>query len=189
MPVATLVTTLRILIFQRGPEDLPYSPRAVRALLPLACLVTWLLFSMVLPPLPAALMAVANVLGTVLAAEFILRFRNLRNRVVQTLVALLSTGIAFGLLLLWPASVLAPHLIALAKNPDLLKTNYAAQLPQGAVLAVDGLNLWAFAVTAFIYRRAAGVRVLGSIGLALLASAVILVLLFVVATIGSTMVH
>lgn len=189
MPVAALVTTLRILIFRRGPEDLPYAPQAVRFLLPTASLVTWLLFSLVLPPLPAALMAVANVLGTVLAAELILRYRNFRNRVIQTLTALLSTGIVFNILLLWPASVLAPHLIELAKKPDLLKTNYAARLPQGAVFSVDGLNLWAFAVTAFIYRRAAGVRVLGSIGLALLASAVILVLLFVVATIGSTLGH
>ena len=189
MPVAAFLTTLRILIFRAGPEDVPYSPQLVRVLLPLSSLVTWLLFVLVLPPVAAALLAVGNVLGVVIATELILRSRNLAGRVVQTLSALLATGIAFNALLLWPASVLAPHLVKLAKHPDLLNQGYAANLPQTAVFGVDALNLWAFVVTAFIYRRATGVRALGGVGFALLASAVVLVLLFAIATLSSALVH
>lgn len=188
MPVAVLVTTLKILLFRAGPEDMPYAPALPRALLPLAALASWLLFSLMLGPLPSALLAVVNVLGTVVATEVILRSRKLANRVSQTLSALLATGIILNLLMLIPATQLAPHLTALAKHPELLKQPDQLQLPQSAVLGVDGLNIWAFAVTAYIFRQAAGVRAMGGIALALVASVLVLVLVFFAATLMSSLI-
>lgn len=170
MPVATVVTTLKLLLFRAGPQDMPFSPPLTRLLLTLSALTSWLLFGLMLGPLPAAFMAVVNVLAVVLATELILRTRGLANRVPQTLSALLATGLLINLLMMIPASILAPHLLAISKNPDLLKHPDQLKLPQGAVLGVDGLNLWAFAISAYIYRQAAGVRALGGIGFALLAS-------------------
>lgn len=188
MPVATLVTTLKILLFRAGPQDMPYNPTLTRLLLTLAALSNWLLFALLLAPLPAALMAVASVLGVVLATEGILRSRGFTNRVSQTLSALLATSTLLNLLMLIPASQLAPHLAELAKHPELLKQPDKLNLPQGAVLGVDAINLWAFAVSAWIYRQAAGARALGGVGFALLASVLVMVLVFFVATLASSLI-
>lgn len=187
MPVATLVTTLKILLFRAGPQDMPFAPTLTRLLLSLAALSNWLLFALLLSPLQAALMAVASVLGVVLATEMILRPRGLTNRVSQTLSALLATGTVLNLLMLIPASQVAPHLAELAKHPELLKQPAKLNLPQGAVLGVDAINLWAFAVSAHIYRQATNARVLGGIGFAVLASVLVLVLVFFVATLASSL--
>lgn len=189
MPVAALVTTLRILVFRAGPQDMPYSPTLTRVLLSFAAISNLLLFGLLLPPLGAALMAVASVLGLVIATELILRPRGLTNRVSQTLSALLATGTIINLLMLIPASVLAPHLIELAKHPELLKQPNQLKLPSGPVLGVDALNVWAFIVSANIYRQAAGSRALGGIGFAILASVVVLVLVFFVSIVVSALIR
>ena len=188
MSVATIVTILKLLLFQAGPQDMPFSPPLTRLLLTLSALTSWLLFGLMLGPLPAAFMAVVNVLAVVVATEFILRTRQVSNRVSQTLSALLATGIVINLLMMIPASRLAPHLLEISKNPDLLKHPDQLKLPQAAVLGVDLLNLWAFAVSAYIYRQAAGVRVLGGIGFALLASLLGLALVFFAGTLLSALV-
>lgn len=183
--LANLLTSIvRLLLFRAGPQDIPYSPQLVRWLAPLAVVVGWLLFSVILPPVLAVVMAIVNVLGTVLVAEGILRARNVAERTAQTVAALLGTGIILNLLMIYPMSVLAPHLAELAKNPDLLKTG-KLQLPPGPVLAVDAFNIWQFAVSAFIYKHAANVRAFGAIGLAVLASLVVLMLVFLVVSLVS----
>jgi len=187
MPVATLVTTFNILLFRAGPQDMPYAPALTRLLLTLAAFSNLLLFALLLPPLPAALMAVANVLGVVLATEMILRTRGFTNRVSQTLSALLAVSTLLNLLMLIPAAQLAPHLAELAKHPELLKQPDKLNLPQSAVLGMDAINLWAFAVSASIYRQAAGTRVLGGVGFALLAGMLVLMLVFFVAMLASSL--
>lgn len=187
MPVATLMTTFKILLFRAGPQDMPFDPALTRLLLPLATISNWLLFALLLSPLHAALMAVASVLGLVIATEMILRSRGLADRVSQTLSALLAASALLNLLMLIPASQLAPHLAELAKHPELLKQPAKLNLPQGAVLGVDAINIWAFAVSAYIYRQAANARVLGGIGFALLATVLVLVLVFFIATLASAL--
>ncbi|MDN5874638.1 MAG: hypothetical protein L0H29_09705, partial [Sinobacteraceae bacterium] len=90
----------------------------------------------------------------------------------------------FNLLMIYPATLLAPHIAELAKNPDGVK-NGTLKLPQIPVLAVDAFNLWDFAVTAFIYKHAANVRVWGGIGLALLMSLIELMLVLLVGSLLS----
>ncbi|TAM10577.1 MAG: hypothetical protein EPN72_08890 [Nevskiaceae bacterium] len=181
MPTSFLKSIFQLLLFRTGPQDVPYSPQLVRILVPLAVVAGWIVFSMLLPPGVAIAMSVVNVLATVLVAEGILRSRDLAARSAQTVAALLGTGIVLNLLMAYPAHVLAPHLTELAKNPELVKTG-DLKLPQGAVIAMDVFNIWQFALTAFIYRHAANVRIFGGIGFALLASLVVLTLVFMVAT-------
>lgn len=181
MPTSFLQSIFQLLLFRAGPQDVPYSPRLVRILVPLAVLAGWVVFAMMLPPATAVAMSVVNVLATVLVAEGILRSRNLAARSAQTVSALLATGIVLNLFMVYPAHVLAPHLAEVAKNPELLKSG-ELQLPQGTVIAMDLFNVWQFALTAFIYRHAANVRIFGGIGFALLASLVVLTLVFMVAT-------
>lgn len=173
------LSTVGLLLFRHGPQDVPYSPGLVRIMVPLAVFVGWLLFSVALPSLAAAVMAIVNVLAVVLVAEAVLRARQLTARAPQTVVALLATNIVLSLLMIYPAALLAPHIAALAKNPDALKDG-SLQLPQGPVLAIDAFNVWGLAVTAYIYKHAANMRVWGGIGLALLASLVVLMLVLLV---------
>ncbi|HEU0196268.1 MAG TPA: hypothetical protein VFQ88_03505 [Nevskiaceae bacterium] len=180
--LANLLTSiLRLMVFRAGPQDVPYSPQLLRFIIPVAVAIGWILFSVVLPVLPAAVMSIVNVLGTVLVAQGILRARDLAGRVPQTVTALVGSGIILNLLMIYPAMLLAPHIAEIAKHPELLKTG-GIKLPEGPVLAVDGLNLWGFIISAYIYRHAANVRALGGIGFAILAGLVVLMLVLLAAT-------
>ncbi|HEX7381818.1 MAG TPA: hypothetical protein VF265_06630 [Nevskiaceae bacterium] len=180
MPANVLTSIVRLLVFRGGPQDVPYAPRLVRWMVPAAALVGWLLFAQMLPPLAAAVVAVVNVLATILVAQGVLRARNLVARTPQTIAALLGTGILLNLLMVYPLSLLAPYVAKLAEHPEAF-AHGDVKLPGGPVLVVDFLNVWGFAVTAWIYRHAANVRLIGGIGFALLASIVVLMLMMLVA--------
>jgi hypothetical protein len=187
-------TSFRILIFRAGPEDFPYdgSNRISAACIAFAVLVNAALAAVagqvgVLmkamdapPPLWADVLLGGVSVGAMgLFTRFALRTRQLENRFQQTFNALLATSSLLSLLMVLPIRELLPFLPVaqalsdkLAANPDLVNDpNAMAVLPDWTKLLsllVPVLLAWQFAVTAFIYRRAANTRMGGGVLIALL---------------------
>lgn len=174
--------TLRILGFRAGPQDFPYDPRLTAPLALLAGLANFLVFVQVLPMASSAAMAAAMVGGTALVTRSVLRARGLLERYNQTFNALLATAAVLTLLLLPLFSQVAPMLREIAVKPELLEQPDALQLPQGIVFAMNLLNFWNFAVTAYIFRHAANVQLWVGVLIALI---IAFVVLFFVAFAGS----
>lgn len=181
---ALLATTLRILVFRAGPQDMPYHPRLAQAVAPLAVISNALLLVQLAPMWLALLVSVSAVLGVVFATELILRARDRLNRSQQTLTALLATATVLNLLMLLPVMQVAPHLRSVLDSPKLMSTPQALALPVGPSLAIDAINLWNLVVSAQIFRHAADVRPFGGFGLALLCAATVLLLVFFVASVA-----
>jgi hypothetical protein len=187
-------TSLRILFFRAGPEDVPYDPGRR---LSIACIAFGLLANSALfmemsevavsmhlasrMPTMALVVAVgvASVLGMGLFTRLTLQVRQLENRYQQTFNALLLTSSVLSLALVPLVHLLAPLLgVAqelsekLAAHPELADDPaITAALPPWSVLVslmLPWLVAWQFAVTAFIYRRAANVRTGGGLLIALL---------------------
>ena len=152
-----LGVALRILAFRAGPQDFPYSPQLPQVIVPLAVLANYLVFVQALPPLMSLLMAVTAVAGLALVTRGLLRARTLDNRYNQTLSALLACSAILSLMLLPPFTQVAPVLLKVAANPQLMDHPEALQLPQGAAFLMNLLNIWNFAVTVYIFRQAANV--------------------------------
>jgi hypothetical protein len=183
-------TSLRIIAFRAGPEDLPYDPgRSLTG----ACVVFALLANTVLaamlisvspvtlkaPLLAAVVLAVATVAALAVFTRFMLRTRQLDNRFQQTFNALLLTSSALSLALALPLHLLAPLLPSvesyvekIQQHPELANDPSAIpDLPGWAgllSLLLPALFAWQFAVTSYIYRRAANTRTAGGIFIALL---------------------
>jgi len=147
--------TLRILLFRAGPQDLPFSAELTRIVAGLMIAAAWLQYQLTLTPGTAAIHAVATLAVWVVFTRALLQMRGLLNRFQQTVTALLATTLAITLLLLAPLSALAPHMIKLAENPELMRTQPLPALPAFAVLV---LSVWNFVVSANIYRHALDVR-------------------------------
>jgi hypothetical protein len=187
-------TSLRILFFRSGPEDFPYDPGRS---LSIACIAFGLLANAALAmamgelavrmhavTIPttvvlAIAVAVASVLAMGLFTRLALQVRQLDNRYQQTFNALLMTSSILSLALVPLVHLLAPLMpIAqelnekLAANPGLAQDpDTLSALPGWSVLlmlVMPWLVVWQFAVTSFIYRRAANVRTGGGILIALL---------------------
>lgn len=141
---------LRILLFRAGPQDFPYAASVTRVVVPLTALVWFLQYRLTLPPLPAAIHAAGALAALAGFSYSLLQVRGLTNRMRQTFDSLLLTDCALTLLLLPPLSALAPHMMRIAENPDLARTEMLPPLPSLAVIAV---SLWNFMVTAHIYRH------------------------------------
>ena len=183
-------TSLRIIAFRAGPEDLPYDAGRVltSACMAFAVLANTVLAAMMLGVAPVALkapllaavaLAVATVLALGVFTRFMLRTRQLDNRFQQTFNALLLTSSVLALALALPIHLLAPLLPAVEsyvekvqQHPELANDPSAVpDLPGWAgvlSLLLPALFAWQFAVTAYIYRRAANTRTAGGIFIAVL---------------------
>ena len=163
--------TLRLMFFRAGPQDLPFNPALTRVLVVIALLANAVLASITLSPGLAVLSAIGAIFGLSVATRTLLRLRKLENRYHQTFHALLTTSIAFAALMLLPMSQLMPQILEVVKNPELMKQGpEAIKLPGAAVMMFDLLVIWNFAVTAAIYRQAAGLRLASGILVALIIS-------------------
>lgn len=185
--------SLRILLFRSGPEDVPFDPgRRLSA----ACIVFGVLANAAmaaisaqaavstkalpsLPPLPFMLLiGVATVLAMGVFTRLALRARQLENRYQQTFNALLLTSSIITLLMILPIHALLPFLPEaeafsrkMQEHPELLDQNAALPIPPWVLLLsllIPWLLVWQFAVTAFIYRRAANTRTGGGVLIAAL---------------------
>lgn len=163
--------TLRMMIFRAGPQDLPFAPAMTRVLIVVAVLANAALASITLSPGLGLLSAIGAIFGLSVATRSLLRLRKLDNRYQQTFHALLTTGIAFAVLMYVPMSQLMPQIMKIAQNPALMeKGPNAVDLPGFAVLSFDLLVIWNFMVTAHIYRHAAGLRLAAGMLVAILVS-------------------
>lgn len=163
----TLVTTLRLLVFRAGPEDLPFdaSHRLTLACVTAAIVANTLFAGIVESTGYAVVSAVMNVVLIALATRGTLAVRGLLNRFQQTFNALMLTTTVLTLVMVPFLMKLAPVLGDLQKrvqaNPDLLAhPELLPQPPAGPVLMLMLLLFWQFVVTGRIFYRAAGARAL-----------------------------
>lgn len=187
-------TSFRILAFRAGPEDFPFDPGRR---LSLACIAFGVLVNAALasvagqvavltkvlimtPPLWSdVVLGVVSVAAMGLCTRVVLRARQLDNRFQQTFNALLATSSVLGLLMVYPIMQLLPFLpvaqdlrARLLAHPELVDDPAAMTAVPGWTLLFSlmmvVLPIWQFAVSAFIYRRAANTRASGGIFIALL---------------------
>jgi hypothetical protein len=145
---------LRILLFRAGPQDFPYAPALTRAIVPATAAAWFLQYGLSLPPAAAAIHAFASI-GAMAGFTFLLlQSRGFVARMRQTLDSLLLCDAALTLLILLPLSALAPHMVRIAENPELARTEPLPAVPAVLVMAV---SLWNFFVSAHIYRHALNV--------------------------------
>jgi hypothetical protein len=180
-------TSLRILVFRAGPEDLPYDPGPglTRASLLSALLAFTVLLALLMPPLAAAATAAAGVAALWVVTRTTLRLRRLQNRFQQTINALLLTNALLTLLMIPPFAKVAPVIVEyyrlLLQHPEL--ANHPENWPQPAVgpsSVLDLLGLWQLIVCSRIFGRSASVSGLGGLAiLALCAATAFLILMFV----------
>lgn len=140
---ALLVLVGDLLRLRRGPQDVPYSPSLLLfAVLPHAALSS-LLASFAMPARRAVLYGPAEAALLAMLVYTVLAARGRLARLLQTLTALLLTGIAFNTLSV-PLTVLA--------TPD-----------NGLGLVILLLVGWSFAVSVHILRHALEIPVPGSV--------------------------
>jgi len=193
-------TSLRILVFRSGPEDFPYETGkrlsaaciafGVLANAALAAVMGQMAVSLKVlsqaPPLWAdVVLGVVSVGAMGLFTRVVLRARQLESRFQQTFNALLATSSILSLLLVFPILQLLPFLPVVQElrkkmlaNPDLINDPAATSgVPAWTLLfwlMTLALPIWQFAVTAFVYRRAANTRTGGGIFIALLCLLVVM---------------
>jgi hypothetical protein len=149
--------------FRRGPEDMPYAPRLLVALL-IACGGLQLAFRLhngVKPVLAVAALAGGLVmLGAIFA---LVRGRGHPERFVQTATALAGVYLLFGIV----ANVVALWLPMKTLRAELLAHPGHAPMLSGAemllVLAVFALGVWQLCVWIRILRRAMDVSLAGAV--------------------------
>jgi hypothetical protein len=184
MFVQVINTTLRILFFRAGPQDFPYANGLTQVLVALAVAANALVFSRILPLAMSVAMAGAMVGAMALVTHSVLKARQMGNRFQQTFNALLATTAVLTLVLLPPFSQIAPQILQLAKNPELLTDPDAVKIPATAVFVMNMANFWNFAVTAHIFRHAAGVNLWLGLFIAFIAAGVVLFLGVLGGTLG-----
>lgn len=142
---------IRILLFRAGPQDFPYSASLTRAVVAFAVLAGFLQYRLTLPDGQALVQAAAGVAVLAVVTQLLLKWRRLSNRLQQTLNSLYATSAIMTAVLLAPLASIAPHMVRIAENPELARTDPLPALPAFAVML---LSLWHFCVTAHIYRHA-----------------------------------
>ncbi|MCX7556111.1 hypothetical protein OS187_04615 [Xanthomonadaceae bacterium JHOS43] len=160
-PASLLHLIVDLMRLRAGPQDLPHSPPLL-VRFALVALAVDLFSAHVLDvdgtPAPRFMVAFAL---TFALPWMLLSWRNRRERYVQTMLALLATGIAFSLLFLPLASwALTQGLIGVDTAPD----------PQQALFAwlILALVVWKVAVTASIWRHALDWPLPAGVGISLL---------------------
>lgn len=163
------VVTLRILLFRAGPQDLPYSRPLTQIIVLLMVLAEFAQYRLTLSTGPALVHALVSVAAMAGFIFLVLQMRGLLGRLQQTVNALFITGSALTVLLLPPLSAITPHMLKIAQNPDLARSEPMPALP---ALAVIVLTLWGFMVAAHIFRQALNANLAVGAAVALLAALV-----------------
>lgn len=179
MPVmlsSVLNATFRILFFRAGPEDFPYAKGLTLWCIAAATGANAAMLAQVLPVPIAVAMALAMIGATALVTRSVLRVRDLLNRFQQTFNALLATTAVLSLALLPVFVQLAPIVMEVAKNPEVLANPDAVKVPAFGVFWMNLLNFWNFAVTAHIFRHSAGVNLWVGLFIAFVAAGIALFL-------------
>lgn len=145
-------TTLDILLLRKGPQDLPAVQTPVLVSLIAYFSLNFLLLRSGLPAAQAMLHAFLACGVLVLYTHFLLRWRQLGVRFMQTLLALLLTGIVLGLLTVGPMRALTPFLEAVATAES--ESEILVQPPAWAVLMYAVVGLWHLVVMGHIFRHA-----------------------------------
>lgn len=184
---SVLQATLRILFFRAGPQDFPYAQGLTPALIALAASANAVMLAQVLPMTIAVAMAAGMVGAMALVTRGVLRARDMMNRYQQTFNALLATTAVLTLMVLPVFVQMAPVVMQIAKNPQLLETPEAVQVPTFGVFWMNLINFWNFAVTAHIFRNAAGVNLWVGLFIAFIAAGIALFLGVMGGTIGSVL--
>lgn len=181
-------TSLRILAFRAGPEDLPYdvSGKLSRVCWIFALLSFTSLFALILPVAPALFGALIAVVSIWLVTRGVLRLRGLQNREQQTLNALLLSNALLTLLMIPVFAQLAPVFLELFNqlkaHPELSNTpDQWPQPPAAAAVLIDFLGLWQLVVCTRIFSVATGGGTLRGIGMTLLSIAAMLLLIILLA--------
>ncbi|TAN08346.1 MAG: hypothetical protein EPN38_02370 [Rhodanobacteraceae bacterium] len=158
-----LTSLIDLCRFRRGPEDVPYAPRALIALLIAAgtLQVAFNLHNGARPGLVAA--AVAGSLAVVGGVFVLLRSRDKSARFVQTLTALAAVYLVFGIV----TDALALFLPLRALREEILQHPGHPPALTGAnvlvLMAVFALGVWQLCVWIRILRRALEVSLAGAV--------------------------
>lgn len=169
---AFFAVLLGICRFRRGPEDMPYSPPLLVALL-IGCGVLQVGFNVYNGAAPGVAAAVlVGGLGLVGALYLLLRGRGKSLRFVQTMTALAAVYLSFGVvidaLISWLSlAALSKQVIEHPEHPPELTGLQTLMIP-----AVVALVVWQFCVFVAILRRAMEGSVAGAV--------LVLLLLFLV---------
>lgn len=161
-----LRVTLRILLFRAGPQDLPYAKVLTPLIAGLAVLAEFAQYRLTLPTVAALAHGAISIATLAGFTYLVLQSRGLLNRAQQTIHALFLTGSAMTVVLLPPLSALAPHMLRIAQNPELARTE---PLPPGPAFLLMILTVWGFMVGAHIYRHALNASLAVGAAVALLA--------------------
>jgi hypothetical protein len=160
---AVLASLIDLCRFRRGPEDVPYSPRVLVALL-IAGGVLEAAFNLhngAKPALVAA--ALVGSLAVVGVVFLLLRSRAKAARFVQTMTALAAVYLAFGLVI----DALALTLPLRALREEILQHPGRPPVLSGAnvlvLLAVFALGVWQLCVWVRVLRRSLEVSLAGAV--------------------------
>lgn len=154
---------LGICRFRRGPEDMPYSPPLLIALL-VGCGALQVCFNVYSGAAPVVAAAVlVGGLGGIGALYLLLRGRGQSLRFVQTMTALAAVYLLFGVVI--DALISGLSLAALSeqviKHPD--RPPELTTLQTLVIPGVVALVIWQFCVLVGILRRALGIPVAGAV--------------------------
>lgn len=150
------VVTLKLLRFQAGPQDFPYSLHLTRTVVLVTFGVSYLQYRLTLPPLVAAVHALVTLMVMAGFTWQVLTWRKVGSRTQQTINSLFVTGSALTVLLLPLLAVIAPQMVEMAANPE---RSPAENLPALPMLGVMVLSFWSLAVSANIYRHALNLNI------------------------------
>lgn len=149
----TLARVRDLCLFRAGPQDLPYSPRAVIALLIVGALLEAFFDTYQGSGVAVVVAANLGALATLGALRTVLRWRGKPERFVQTALALLASGLLFEVivlpLLLYVGRPVNP---AAVSGPQLL-----------AAFAVFVLLLWQVGISVRILRTAMEIPLPGAL--------------------------
>lgn len=144
--MSELLRALRELcLFRIGPQDLPFAPSLLGAILGANVVLDAMLGVVLGAPLQSLLSSLIRLAVVIGGVWLLLRGRDLQARFVQTALALAVAMLAFNLLAAWPRLLLFP----MPTDP--------AQFSEGQLLAAlvfIGLGLWSLAVAGHILRHA-----------------------------------
>lgn len=147
---ALLRQLLELILLRRGPQDLPWSPPAVAGFaIALLALQAGFASQQGLDAIGVLARAFVTVLILFGATRALLRWRQLENRAVQTLLALAATGLFFSLALFPLAVALQPYYGVDDPPPRLMVLALAAIV----------LFFWKLRVEASIWRQALDIAV------------------------------
>ena len=144
--------TLDILLLRRGPQDLPTSQSLTLGIMLAYFGLNFFLLRTGLPAGVAMLHAFLACAVLALYTHALLRWRQMSARYIQTLLALLATGLLLGLLTIGPMQALQPFLEAIATAEN--ESEILVQPPAWAVLMYAIAGIWHLVVMGHIFRHA-----------------------------------